>query len=212
MIRAVFFDVANTLLDKPELYPNILKVLSRHGYSVDIVMLARRHRLLSEFMDFPDKTSRGFYDQFNSQLLLALGIIPTAPLLDDVFQACTYLPWREFEDVVALREIALPKGVISNWDKSLPDKLRDLVRLDFQWILGSELMMVRKPQPAFYEYAIKASGFNADEILYIGDSLKLDVQPANILGIRTVLIDRLDLYPFATVPRIRDFNELERFL
>lgn len=212
MIKAVFFDVANTLLDKPDLYINIQGVLTKHGHAVAPAVLKERHRLLSEVILFPDKTSREFYVTFNSHLLFSLGIIPTPQLLDDVFAACTYLPWQPFEDVSALTDITLPKGVISNWDRSLPEKLKTFIPLEFQWILGSEEMQVRKPEPAFFERALAHAGLKPDDVLYIGDSIKLDIQPALALGIRAVLIDRLDLYAGSSLERVRSFHDLRRFL
>lgn len=212
MIKAVFFDVANTLLDKPDLYVNIRRVLAAHGFDVSIEDLSRRHRLLSEVIEFPDKTSASFYHDFNAHLLMMLGIIPTEVLLKEIFDACTYLPWKEFEDVKWLREILLPKGVISNWDKSLPEKLQALVKLEFEWVLGSEQMAVRKPKLEFYQHLLSVTKLDGPEILYVGDSLKLDIQPALSLGIQAVLIDRLDLYPAAKVKRVISMKELNQFL
>ncbi len=212
MIRAVFFDVANTLLDKPALYDNMLAVLHRHHYPVEYDLLAQRHRLLSEVMAFPDKTSKEFYLNFNAELLLSLGIVPSEELVMEVFNACTYLPWQMFEDVPWISTLTLPKGVISNWDGTLRDKLAELVQTDFNWILGSEEMRVRKPSLEFYRNVLLHTGLRADEILYVGDSIKLDIQPALLLGIKAVLIDRLDLYPTSTLNRIRRMEELEKYL
>lgn len=212
MIQAVFFDVANTLLDKPDLYHNIEQVLARHGHTVDREQLAERHRLLSEVMAFPDKTSKDFYLNFNTELLRMLGIVPDEDLVTEVFTACTYLPWQAFEDVDSIKDIALPKGVISNWDISLREKLGQFVNTTFDWVLGSEEMKVRKPSLEFYRNILLYTHLKADEVLYIGDSIKLDVQPALLLGIKAVLIDRLDLYPNASVNRIRHMSELQQYL
>jgi HAD superfamily hydrolase (TIGR01549 family) len=212
MIKAVFFDVANTLLEKPGLYPAISSVLTSHGYAISMNDLAKRHRMLSEVVEFPDKTSETFYQKFNAQLLLLLGIPPDETLLDEIFKACTYLPWKTFDDVESLHTLTLPKGVVSNWDRSLPQKLKQHVNLEFSWIFGSEELGVRKPDLAFFETMLSRSGFRADEVMYVGDSIKLDVMPSAKAGMKSVLIDRLDLYPDTPLLRITKMEELARYL
>jgi FMN phosphatase YigB (HAD superfamily) len=73
-------------------------------------------------------------------------------------------------------------------------------------------MKVRKPSLEFYRNVLLYSNLRADEVLYVGDSIKLDIQPALLLGIKAVLIDRLDLYPNAAVNRIRTMSELQQYL
>jgi FMN phosphatase YigB (HAD superfamily) len=212
MIKAIFFDVANTLLDKPDLYPNMQSVLIRNGHTVDPTLLAHRHRLLSEVMEFPDKTSQDFYLKFNSQLLRLLGILPKEELVSEMFNACTYLPWKAFDDVKFLPSLSVSLGVISNWDKSLPEKLKELIDLKFDWIFGSEQMKSRKPDLNFYKNLVDNTGYSPHEILYVGDSIKLDIEPALAIGIQAVLIDRMNLFPNAIVSRMRSFKEIKSFI
>jgi FMN phosphatase YigB (HAD superfamily) len=207
-IKAVFFDAANTLLHKPALYPAMTKVLASHGVVVPCESLLASHRALSEVITFPDRTSTKFYSEFNRSLLLALGVLPSNNLLTELFTACSYLPWEPFADTQKLISITLPLGVISNWDSSLQDKLNLIKDVQFSWVLGSEEQCVRKPDSSFFKRALDATGFEANEIIYVGDSMRLDIEPALQLGIRALLIDRDDLYPFANVKRIRSMSEL----
>ena len=62
--KYIYFDVANTLLHKPELFTKINHVLVQHGYEVEINYLKKVHKLLSETITFPDKTSKDFYHEF----------------------------------------------------------------------------------------------------------------------------------------------------
>ena len=185
---AIFLDVANTLLYKPALYPAIGRVLDDACVHVPLDILAERHRLLSEATVFPDRTSRAFYD------------------------ACSYLPWAPFPDVACLESLTHPLGALSNWDRSLPEKLRPLTGLTFRWILGSEEQQIRKPDPKFFERILEATGSPADEVVYVGDSVMLDVEPAQRMGMRAYLIDRDDLYRYGNLPRLRSFAELEMVL
>lgn len=212
MVRAVFFDVANTLLYKPDFFPSVANVLKKHGHTIELTELELRHKLLSEFYTFPDKTSREFYLEFNADFLLSIGIAPSKELLDELFSACSYLPWKAFTDTVFLSELALPLGVFSNWDTSLSQKLKEHFNVDFKWIFGSANSGIRKPSPAFFEQAFSLTDLAPEEILYVGDSLKLDVIPASSLGIKSVLIDRSGIYPSTSCDRIRNISELVNYL
>ncbi|WP_206954316.1 HAD family hydrolase [Trinickia acidisoli] len=211
-IKSIFFDVANTLLYKPGLYPAIHQTLSQHGISISFEKLLLVHRLLSDVITFPDRTSSDFYRDFNSHLLRSFGVVPCDELLNAIFSSCSYLPWRPFPDTASLAAIKLPMGIVSNWDTSLREKLALLPSANFTWILGSEEQGVRKPAPDFFTRIFDISGLRADEIIYVGDSIRLDIEPALNLGIKTILLDRDDLYGSSTAPRIRHLGELVRWL
>ena len=207
MIRFVFFDVANTLLHKPALYQRIAAALKNNNITVDLIQLRNNHKLLSEVIRFPDKTNSDFYRQFNAELLYSLGIIPTTLLLDDIFEFCTYLPWEAFEDVSSINAISLPKGIISNWDTTLSQQLKAHLDVDFDIVVGSAESGVAKPNLSLYKKAILLSGFEPHEILFVGDSLKLDIEPAQKCGIQAILIDRYQLF-LNYKNRIRFMSEL----
>ena len=209
---AVFFDVANTLLCKPGLYGAIAGVLAERAIEIPTDDLAMRHRLLSEAVNFPDRTSVEFYERFNAQLLRSLGVAADAELVRAIHRACNYLPWAPFADVSYLKSLRQPIGVLSNWDRSLPDHLRTLTGIPFRWILGSEEHSMRKPDPAFYALMLEAADCPAGEIVYVGDSIALDIEPAQRLGVRAWLLDRDDLYAHGNLPRLRSLAEIESVL
>jgi HAD superfamily hydrolase (TIGR01549 family) len=211
-IQYVFFDVANTLLYKPDLFVNIQSVLEKRGIHVALFDLQRNHKLLSEIIAFPDKTSKEFYKKFNAELLISLGIIPDEKLLDDVFSACTYLAWNVFEDISYLDLVKKPVGIISNWDKSLPEKLTQYIPFKFSSVFASELTALKKPDTAFYRYVLQTLNLKPEEVLFIGDSIKLDMIPAQQAGMKTLLLDRHDFYPHYTAEKIKNLFEIAHFL
>lgn len=211
-VRAIFFDVANTLLYKPALLPTLHGVLRRHGFAVAPLKLREYHRVLSEVIVFPDRTSSAFYQEFNAHLLRTLGIVPNEYLLDELYASCRGLPWAPFADTDGLQRLDVPLGVLSNWDASLVDKLAALIEAPFRWTLGSAERGLRKPDPAFYQCLLDCVGVPAAEVVYVGDSLRLDLEPALRLGLRAVLIDRDRHYADASVPRIESLHELEAWL
>lgn len=211
-IQAIFFDVAHTLLYKPDLYHTLSNVLNSHQITVDLRTLAFIHKLYSETVVFPDKTSKEFYEYFNREFLYLLGIIPNQKLLDDIFNACDCLPWDKFEDTFILKGIKQPIGILSNWDSSLSEKLISHFDVKFEWILCSHREGARKPQATFFQRILETTGLKPSNIIYVGDSIKLDIEPSLKLGINAILIDRHDWYPGSKIKRIRSLNELNLFL
>jgi len=193
-ISYILFDAAGTLIHKPLLWERIVDVLQKNGYYANVTDLQKKHKILSESIRFPDNTSKGFYAEFNSELLYALGIIPTEDLLNQLFDACTYLPWVPFEDCSILQKLPYPIGILSNFNASLTEKMEHFFGNIFQHILISEVLGVAKPNIDFYKKAIAAIVLPPEQILYIGDSLKLDIKPALEVGMQTLLIDRHQLF------------------
>lgn len=208
----IFFDVANTLLHKPQLFTKINQVFVEHGYEIEIQHLKRVHKLLSEAIIFPDKTSKEFYQNFNAELLYAIGILPNPKLLEDIFSVCTYMEWQPFEDTDFIEKITIPTGIISNWDTSLESKLKSYFNCDFFEIYGSQKEGIKKPSLDFYKRAIENLDCSPSQILYVGDSIKLDTEPARKLGIEAILIDRENVFPYYKEPKINSLHQLSMFL
>ncbi|WP_027420651.1 HAD family hydrolase [Crocinitomix catalasitica] len=197
----IFFDVANTLLHKPSLFEKLSEAFERHNYNYELSEIRNKHKLLSEVIKFPDKTSLEFYTFFNAELCMSLGAIPSESLLHDMFSNCSYLPWEPFDDVVALNKLEIPIGIISNWDEKLKSMLSSKINIEFDPIIGSNYEGVCKPDIRIFENAWNKLGKDKKKILYVGDSIKLDMLPALEIGWDVCLIDRDNLFsnfPFRT--------------
>lgn len=211
MIKYIYFDVAGTLLEKPMLYANIQKSLADFGYDITIKDIKIKHKLVSELIHFPDRTDEMFYNKFNSEFLYVLGIVPTEELLKSIFKNCTYLPWQAFEDTQILKEINIPMGVISNFNTSLRDKLEHFFGPVFKNVFVSEELGVAKPNIAFYQEALSKIKLKPSEVLYIGDSVRLDYEPACKIGFNVLIIDRDNFYPNLKY-KIFNLAEIPNFL
>lgn len=211
MIKYVFFDVAGTLLGKPSLFSIIQNTLNDFGYKVTLNEIKQKHKLLSEVIHFPDRTDENFYKKFNSDLIYLFGIVPTEEIVNAVFKNCTYLPWEAFEDTVVLRDIKYPIGVISNFNTTLKEKLNNFFGPVFSDVLVSEELGVAKPNIEFYKRALDKIPYKAEEVLYIGDSIKLDLEPATKLGFKTLIVDRDNFYPNLE-NRISSLEEIKEYL
>ncbi len=196
-IRYVLFDAANTLIHKPLLWQRLNEVLTGAGHRIPLRFLRRRHKLVSESFPFPDRTSPEFYHRFNAELLYSLGLIPTDQLLQEIFRACSALPWAVFPDCTALAALGQPLGIASNFNSRLPALVAELFgQSRFRDITASETQGLAKPARGFYQAALAAAGVPAANVLYVGDSIKLDMEPALALGMQAVLLDRDGAFPY----------------
>ncbi len=210
-MKYLLLDVAGTILFKPELIRSIHSVLIRHGFAIDIERVRYHHKLLSEVVKFPDRTSRDFYLSFNSELLYSLGIIPFKDLLEDIFQTCSYLPWEKYEDTSVLQKLNVPIGILSNFNGTLKDKLNARFGNIFSDVFVSEELGVSKPSLEFYQNALNIIGISPADILYVGDSPKLDLMPALEVGLNAYVVDREGFYANNT-RTLRSLNEIKGLL
>ncbi len=210
-IKFIYFDVANTLLHKPKLWANMHDVLLDHGYNINVDQLEKRHKILSEVIDFPIKTSREFYRHFNQQFLMSFGVVANDELLDKIYSACSGLSWKPFSDTHILNDIKAPKGILSNWDTSLRKKIKSYFDLEFEQFAISGELNVSKPNLEIFNIARQLlPHLSCEEIVFVGDSIKLDTLPGQKAGMRTILIDRLNLYEGYPGSRIQNLEELTK--
>lgn len=208
----VYFDIGDTLLHKPQLIPMLTEVLARHGHDIPLDVARRTHKTLTESQHFPPTTNRGFYLRFNTLLLETLGICPNEALAEEIYLALKNRPWEAVAGVDKLSLIKLPVGVLSNWDSSLNGKLEELIPLDFEFVLGSEDAGFAKPDVEFFRQAIERAAVPPNEIAMVGDSMHLDISPARLLGMHTILHDPYDFYPHHRGNRVRSIAEVPSLL
>lgn len=196
-IKFIYFDLGDTLLYKQYLLETIQQTIFKYTFTrLDISEIRKQLTFLKESIVFPDNPDYVFYTMFNLKLLESLSITNNLLLIsDELFVLCKRLNWAEFKDNYILNTINIPKGILSNWNKKINNDLL-LLPYDFSIILGSEIEGIAKPNLAYYELAIKKTGLRPDEILYIGDSITLDLLPALNKGLNAYIIDRYGLYPF----------------
>ncbi len=79
-----------------------------------------------------------------------------------------------------------PMILVSNFYGNVEEVLRDFdVRRYFNGIIESAVVGVRKPDPRIFMLGVVALGFNPDEVLVVGDSLRKDTMPARQIGCMT---------------------------
>lgn len=97
----------------------------------------------------------------------------------------------QFEEVrEVLAKVRLPICIVSNADDR---ELRSAIRhvgLKFEHVVSSEQARSYKPDSGIFQYALETTGWSADRVVHIGDSLHSDVGGAQPLGLRTVWVCR----------------------
>jgi len=223
--RAVFFDAGETLVHPHPSFPELLAaVLRRSGYSVDPAdVLASLHLVADEFARLaregtlwstPPERSRAFWASVYRLLLAHLGVPFTEDVADLLYATFTDLAaYRLFPDVVptlqGLRDEGFVLGLVSNFEEWLDRLLESLgvwSFFDVRVISGVEGM--EKPDPRIFRLALDRAGVPASESVYVGDSVTFDVEPAAVVGMLAVLLDRRGRHPDHAGPRITSLSEL----
>ena len=124
-----------------------------------------------------------------------------------------YVSWREiltvyydvihgvrtmYPDVVhtleSMQDAGVRMGVVSNTTnpKFIKDEERRRVGLDrfFEFALYSSDMPYRKPHPTIFLAAVERLGLHAEDVLFVGDHLQMDVAGAQAVGMPAAWLNR----------------------
>jgi HAD superfamily hydrolase (TIGR01509 family) len=219
-LETVFLDAGGVLL-----YPNWWRVsdeLAKEGVSVTPAALIhadpRARRQLDDLQVIGTTTdaSRGwlFFD-----LVLEHTGIPrsdaTGAALERLHRYHTASNLWEYvpPDVPAALDKLHARGltlvVVSNANGTLRAHMNRIGLADkFDHVLDSADEGVEKPDPRFFDIALRRSGANKETTIHVGDLYYVDVMGARSAGVRGVLFDEADLRPDADCPRVRSLDEL----
>ena len=215
-IKALFFDVGNTLL-----FPNRERMLrslhARQIFPPEELMREIERRTKREFdslLESHAAVDHGFWHIYYSHLLEELGITDDAICSDLV--TCTRISgnWRDIRPGTREALLRLAKrfrlGVISNADGKIADVLAHCGIADcFETITDSGIVGKEKPHPAIFEAALQSLGVGADESLFTGDVYAVDYLGAKQVGMHAILFDAPGAYKDRGVPRVESLEELE---
>ncbi len=208
MIKAVFFDVGNTLVYP---YPSVsavcAEVLQEAGHDRQITDIEAilpmvdeyyedRYREDDTFWTSEQETSEiwtGMYTLLCRKLGIEQDAEGLARRVYDEFGEPSR--WRLYDDVKPafwrLSEHGLRLGVISNWDRRL-EALLDGLGLGemLDTVLSSAVVGLHKPDPRIFEMAMEKLDVRPEECVHVGDHHYADLLGARSAGMRALLIDR----------------------
>jgi HAD superfamily hydrolase (TIGR01509 family) len=208
-LKAVLFDVDDTLFDRSGAQLLVLDVITRELR--DLFAGIDRQDLVDAFLESDRVTTLEFYGDApvvegvrvrRARMFLDLLGLDEAPAdaIAELYVEAYPRVNAPVDGAVALVEALAPRfrlGIVSN---SLPDvqyqKLETLgVRHLFDCIVLSEEFGIRKPDPAIFWHAAGLLGREAEECLYVGDSYAADVVGAKEAGLRVCWFNPTGLRP-----------------
>ena len=231
MIKAVFFDLYNTLayfwppLDEiqqascQELGLNVPKTAIRKGYVLADEYFNEANAEKSLALRTPEERSE-FFTTYERLILQGAGLDVTPKLAGQIWDLAI-LVQKElvlFEDVIpALRLLkgkGLVLGVLSNLRRDMEDLTKKLgVETYLDFCITSAEAGEEKPSPSIFLAALDRAGVNSSEAIHVGDQYKADVQGAKAVGITPVLVDREGWHQNVNdCSRVSSLLELEKVL
>lgn len=121
--------------------------------------------------------------------------------------------FHAYDDVAptlrGLREAEVATAVVSNWDCSLPDTLRD-AGIEIPVVVDSATSGTAKPDPAIFHRALERLGVAADRALHVGDLHTTDGEGARAAGVDVRIIDRSGVAGPGTIASLTEILPLVR--
>lgn len=122
------------------------------------------------------------------RLVALVASIPFLRRLPPLRQVCTVEPEKQ-ELFGQLRRAGIRLGIVTN---GLPYKRRAIQALNLNTYMDcvviSSKIGARKPDPTIFQQAASRIGLPPAQILFVGDSVRADMQGARQTGMRTMLI------------------------
>jgi putative hydrolase of the HAD superfamily len=230
MIRAVFFDVGNTLLfPYPSVSEVVRQVLADEGHIHDLSAIDALMPLVDEYYEDRYRSDDTFWTDegetsqvwvgMYSLLCRRLGIAEEperiARRVYDEFGDPGR--WRAYADVEPafrrLKARGLRLGIISNWDRRLASILDGLGLGELlDTVVSSADVGLRKPDPRVFELACCRLEVAPGEAAHVGDHHYADIVGAMAVGMTPVLIDRHSSGAGTAERHLTSLDELEAVL
>lgn len=201
-----------------------LPLLRRHGFSGSPEEAAAAWGRVWEGVDPAEgidhssfSVSAEAYDEWRGSVealaLARLGFARApAELIAELLEIQDQREYSLYEDVVptlaALRARGYRLGIVSNFNWQLPAIAERLGLMPYlERVIVSARVGYRKPHPEIFRQALAAFGVREQEAVYVGDSLRIDVQGARRAGLSAVLLDRDGAYD-VDAPAVRSLSDL----
>ena len=224
--KAIFLDVGGTLLEMgdPELaYADILDL---YGYPATREQIGAWIRKAQEETGpvVSSGSGSGFEvsaheEQARRKNLIAVFLREAG--VKKHFDSCQKGIWdswvsapvfRLFPDAIpmlhGLKESGFLVGAVSNWEPRLPELCENLgIAQYFDFMVVSEVQGYAKPGTRLFELALERATARPEEVIHVGNDPLEDIDPAESLGIRAVLIQRDGSDEIHHSPRITSLKE-----
>jgi len=171
-LRAVFFDVGETLIDEERYWRAVAEAA---GLGPHVVWAALGMTIARS--------------EEHWELWQHLGVERPADAWDSIVYSTDDLYPDALECLERLRTAGLVVGIAGNQTAALEAWARSS-ELPVDVVTGSDSLGVRKPDQAFFERLVDIAGVAASELAYVGDRADNDAAPAFAAGLVAVHIRR----------------------
>jgi len=230
MLKAVFFDVGNTLLYPYPSVPEVVRqVLAEVGHVRDVSTIDAYMPMLDEYYEDRYREDDTFWRSEDETLGVWVGMYSLLCRKLDIHADAEDIArrvyhefgrperWRAYDDVcpaferLAARGIRL--GLISNWDGRLTGLMRGLgFEQLLDAVISSAEVGLHKPDPRIFELACERVGVDPSEAAHVGDHQYADIIGAEAVGMTPVLIDRHGGQNPGRERFVRTLDDLEQVL
>lgn len=209
MIKAVFIDYTGTILTKggPDVEKMVVRICKNSGMKDPREFTRYWWGMIREFEAAFNGAAYITEDEMVDRMLArCVSEIRLRENLDELHVLCQrywmYAPF--FEDVKEFFQACPhPIYVISNnGEKYIAEAMR-VNGVSPAGIVTADMVRAHKPHPALFQKALAVSGCGAAEAVHIGDSVTSDVQGAEAVGIRAILLDREGKHGASGIPAAR---------
>lgn len=204
-IKAVLFDLDDTLNDRPACWSQFLKHLRTLNHLKENDLAASHALILKE-----DRGGFREKDELFSVLALSLkwtGSMDGTQLESiwrDSFPSCMVAREGLIQTLTTLRKKKKLKiGIVSNGQTVMQNakidalKIRELVDV----VSISETLGVKKPDRAIFEATLNPMKILPEQALYVGDHPEFDIVAAASIGMRTAWMSNGKRWPAGLMPR-----------
>lgn len=223
--NTILFDFYGTIAlygDMKEGNESTWKIIYDYMSSVDNSILSERFleawdRIFTRVLSKKDTTEETTFETKLSMLFKEFGVEVAGDRLKSIAVKCLE-NWHRYihfpESVVSTLEKIKKRykiGIVSNFDH--PPYLREYIKgnkIDslFDCIVISGELGISKPDPLIFQEAFKQIGSSPRECIFIGDSMKDDIEGSSGSGCYPILIDNADQHGEYRGTKIRELSDL----
>lgn len=225
MIKAVIFDIDNTLYNFDRAHERAIDALSVYTErelgisraeltSLNAEILSACRESMGDVAAIHNRTIRFQYILEQKGLPLHPHVLEMDRIYWDTLIEAAEISEGALETLRFLKEQKIRTGI--GTDMTARVQFRKLTKLGLlpyiDFFVSSEEAGVEKPHPDFFAQCVKKAGCQAEECLFIGDSLKKDAQGAIDAGLRALWYCPEGRREDVDVPQIENMGEVPRIL
>jgi putative hydrolase of the HAD superfamily len=192
-IRAALFDLDDTLNDRTMSWMSFVQLMARPGVDlIDPLNIEAVHARIVAADRGGYRPKSELFDELSDVLALRKPLEPSdfEALWRERIPECMVARAGALEVLGALRNRGLVIGIVTNGQAVTQTRKIEALGIKpmIDFVLISESAGVKKPDPRIFEMALRHSGTEAAETLFVGDDPQRDVFGSARVGMQTAWI------------------------